>query len=160
MTAYCTKISHLKYNIVVSHHHFRGIIINKFNQGQPRLKYLFQAVQTQTTTAYCRILPTLDNHVRDIIFRQFRHKQRQLIVEYYLHSTCTFLVSSSGSSDTNHDRFLYRIPPTLDHHVRDIIFRWFRHKQRQLIAEYYLHWTTTFEISSSGSSDTNHDSLL
>ena len=27
-------------------------------------------------------------------------------------------------------------------------------------AEYYLHWTTTFEISFSGSSDTNHDSLL
>jgi hypothetical protein len=34
------------------------------------------------------------------------------------------------------------------------------HKPRQLIVEYYLHWTTTFEISSSGSSDTNYDSLL
>jgi hypothetical protein len=31
---------------------------------------------------------------------------------------------------------------------------------KQLIVEYYLHWTTTFEISFSGSSDTNHDSLL
>ena len=31
---------------------------------------------------------------------------------------------------------------------------------RQLIIEYYLHWTTTFEISFSGSSDTNYDSLL
>ena len=29
-----------------------------------------------------------------------------------------------------------------------------------LIVEYYLHWTTTFEISFSGSSDTNRDSLL
>ena len=27
------------------------------------LRYLFQVVQTQTTTAYCRILPTLDHHV-------------------------------------------------------------------------------------------------
>ena len=36
----------------------------------------------------------------------------------------------------------------------------FRHKPPQLIVEYYLHWTTTFEISFSGSSDTNHDSLL
>ena len=38
--------------------------------------------------------------------------------------------------------------------------RQFRHKPRQLILEYYLHWTTTFEISFSGSSDTNHGSLL
>ena len=30
----------------------------------------------------------------------------------------------------------------------------------KLLVEYYLHWTTTFEISFSGSSDTNHDSLL
>ena len=36
----------------------------------------------------------------------------------------------------------------------------FKHKPRQLIVEYYLHWTTMFEISFSGSSDTNHDSLL
>ena len=27
------------------------------------LRYLFQAVQTQTTTVYCRILPILDHHV-------------------------------------------------------------------------------------------------
>ena len=27
------------------------------------MRYLFQVVQTQTTTAYCRILPTLDHHV-------------------------------------------------------------------------------------------------
>jgi hypothetical protein len=33
-------------------------------------------------------------------------------------------------------------------------------KPRKLIAEYYLHWTTTFEISFAGSSDTDHDSLL
>jgi hypothetical protein len=29
----------------------------------PRLRYLFQVVQTQTTTAYCKILPTLDSGV-------------------------------------------------------------------------------------------------
>ena len=40
------------------------------------------------------------------------------------------------------------------------ILRYFKHKPRQLIVEYYLHWTTTFEISFSGSSHTNHDSLL
>ena len=33
-------------------------------------------------------------------------------------------------------------------------------KPRQLIVEYYVHWTTMFETSFSGSSDTNHDSLL
>jgi hypothetical protein len=32
------------------------------------LRYLLQVVQTQTTTAYCRILPTLDHHVWDHIF--------------------------------------------------------------------------------------------
>ena len=31
---------------------------------------------------------------------------------------------------------------------------------RQLVAEYYLHWTTMFEISFLGSSDTNHGSLF
>jgi hypothetical protein len=55
---------------------------------------------------YCRILPTLEQHVWDIF---------------------------SGSSDTNHDSLL----------------------------EYYnklsiINWTTTFEISFSDSSDTNH----
>ena len=34
-----------------------------FYTEQPRLRYLFQVVQTQTTAAYCRILPTLDHHV-------------------------------------------------------------------------------------------------
>ena len=29
----------------------------------PRLRYLFQVVQTQTMPAYCRILPTLDHYV-------------------------------------------------------------------------------------------------
>ena len=29
----------------------------------PRLRYIFQVVQTQTTTAYCGMLPTLDHHV-------------------------------------------------------------------------------------------------
>ena len=44
-------------------------------------------------------------------------------------------------------------------HLR-YLFNWFRYKQRQLIAECYLHWTTTFEISFPRSSDTNHNSLL
>ena len=35
-----------------------------------------------------------------------------------------------------------------------------RHKPRQLIVESCLHWTNTFVIYFSGSSDTNHDSLL
>jgi hypothetical protein len=70
------------------------------------LRYLFQVVHTQTTAAYCRILPTLDHHVWDIFFRQFRHRPRQLIVEYYLHWTTTFEISFSGSSDTNHDNLL------------------------------------------------------
>ena len=47
--------------------------------GPSRLRYIFQVVQTQTTTAYCRILPALDHHVWDIF---------------------------SGSSDTNHDSLL------------------------------------------------------
>jgi hypothetical protein len=35
--------------------------------GPSRLRYLFQVVQTQTTTAYCRILPTLDPYVVDTV---------------------------------------------------------------------------------------------
>ena len=48
---------------------------------------------------------------------KFRHKPRQLIVEYYLHWTTTFEISFSGSSDTNHSNVYCRILPTLDHHV-------------------------------------------
>jgi hypothetical protein len=46
-------------------------------------------------------------------------------------------------------------------HSTDNHFWQFRHNPRQLIVElYYLHCTTTFEIYFSGSSDTNHDSLI
>jgi hypothetical protein len=116
----------------------------------------------------------------------FRHKLRQLIEEYYLHWTTTFEISFLCGSDTNYDSLLknttytgpprlrylfhvvqtqtttayWRILPTLDHHVWDIFFMWFRHKLRQLIEEYYLHWTTTFEISFLCGSDTNHSRLL
>jgi hypothetical protein len=45
-------------------------------------------------------------------------------------------------------------------YVWDIFFRYLRNKPRQLIVEYYLHWIIMFEIFFSGSSDTNHDSLL
>jgi hypothetical protein len=37
---------------------------------------------------------------------------------------------------------------------RSGMIRKFRHKPRQFIVEYYLHWTTMFEISFSGSSET------
>ena len=44
--------------------HTVRIILHTLVITPPRLKlYLFQVVQTQTTTAYCRILPTLDHHV-------------------------------------------------------------------------------------------------
>ena len=56
------------------------------------IEIFFQVVQTQTTTAYCRILPTLDHHVSDI----FQVVQTQTTTAY-----C-------------------RILPTLDHHVSDI----------------------------------------
>ena len=39
-------------------------------------------------------------------------------------------------------------------------FEIFTHKPRQFIVECYLHWTTTFEISFSGSSDAKYDVLL
>ena len=32
------------------------------------MKYLFQVVHTQTTTVFCRILPTMDHHVSDAFF--------------------------------------------------------------------------------------------
>ena len=53
----------------------------------------FQVVQTQTTTAYCRILPTLDHHVWDTFFRYFKHKPQQLIVQCYLHWSAQFRYS-------------------------------------------------------------------
>jgi hypothetical protein len=69
--------------------------------GPPRLRSLFQAVQTQTTV--------------------------EIIVEYHLHWTTTFEISFSGSSDTSHARQLiacsykllipYQLIPTLDHEV-------------------------------------------
>ena len=54
-----------------------------YTSTPPRLRYLFQVVQTQTTTAYCRISPILA-----------------------IHWTTTFEISFSGSSDTNHDSLL------------------------------------------------------
>jgi hypothetical protein len=139
-----------------------SLLKNTTYTGPPRLRYLFYVVQTQTTTAYWRILPTLDHHVWDIFFMWFRHKLRQLIEEYYLHWTTTFEISFLCGSDTNYDSLLknttytgpprlrylfhvvqtqtttayWRILPTLDHHVWDIFFMWFRHKLRQLIEEY------------------------
>ena len=99
----------------------------------------------------------------------------------------TFVISFSGSSDTNNDsllqntsyigsprlRYLFQVFQT---QTRQLIVAYYLHwntmprlryllqvfqtQTRQLIVEYYLHWTTTFEISFSGSSDTNHSSLL
>jgi hypothetical protein len=50
------------------------------------------------------LVSTEYTHVSDV--RSFRHKPRQLIVEYYVHLTPTFEISFSGSSDTNNDRLL------------------------------------------------------
>jgi hypothetical protein len=79
-----------------------------------------------------------------------------------MHWTATFEISSSGSSDTNHARLIveYIYLHCMEHHVWEISFKQFRHKPRELIVDYYLHWTTTFEISFSGSSDTNHGNLV
>ena len=56
------------------------------------------------------LLPVVDTSAFHQLksFRHFRHKPRQLIVEYYLHWTPR-LRYFSGSSDTNHDSLLYRI---------------------------------------------------
>ena len=93
-------------NLLCSDTNHDSLLSNTTYTGPPRLRYLFQVVQTQTmaaycriylhwttmfeiffqvvqtqtTTAYCRILPTLDHHVSDIF---------------------------SGSSDTNHVSLLY-----------------------------------------------------
>ena len=37
---------------------YGSLLYNTTPTGPPRLRYLFQVVKTQTTTAYCRILPT------------------------------------------------------------------------------------------------------
>ena len=65
------------------------ILWNTTYTGPPRLRYLCQVVQTQTTIAYRRILSALDPHIWDIFFKYSRHKSWQLIVEYYLHWTTT-----------------------------------------------------------------------
>ena len=51
--------------------------------------FAWYIVQTQITAAFCRIQPTLNHHVWEI-FRQFKHKPRQLIVQFHLHWTTTF----------------------------------------------------------------------
>ena len=92
---------------------------------------------------------------------------------------------SSCSSDTNHDNLLlnttYSRPPSLRYRFRQsdtnhdsllqnttctrpprlrFPFQVVQTQTHQLIVEYYLHQATTFEISFSGSSETNHYSLL
>jgi hypothetical protein len=93
---------------------------------------------SQTMAAYCTILPTMDPppHVWDIFFRLFRHKPRQLIVEYCLHwhTGPTRLRSFFHVVQTQTTTAYCRILPIhWDHHVWDIFFRYFRHKPRQLI---------------------------
>ena len=46
-----------------------SLLKNTTYTGPPRLRHLFQVVQTQITAAYWRILPTLNPHVWDIFFR-------------------------------------------------------------------------------------------
>ena len=54
-------------------------ILPTLESGPPRLRYLFQVVQTQDMTTYCRILPTLNHHVWDIFFQAV---QTQTTVAY------------------------------------------------------------------------------
>jgi hypothetical protein len=68
-------------------------------------RYLFQAVQKQTTAAYCRILPTLDHHVWDlflVVQKQTTTAYCRILPTMDLHVWDIF----SGSSDTNHDSLL------------------------------------------------------
>ena len=71
----------------------------------------------------------------------------------------SFVIYFLGNSDTNYDSLLKNITYTGPPRLRWVFFRLFRHKPGQVIVEYYLHWITTFEISFSGSSDTNRGSL-
>jgi hypothetical protein len=104
-----------------------SLLKNTTYTGPPRLRYLFHVVQTQTTTVYCRILPTLDHHVWDIFFMWFRQNydsllknttytgpprfrylfyvvQTQTTAAYYSHriTTWKYIVHSSDYSGTNH----------------------------------------------------------
>ena len=102
-------------------------------------RIILYVVQTQTTTAYCRILPIHSGPPRlRYLFQVVQTKPRQLNEEYYLHWTTTFEISFSGSSNTNHDSLLlnttYTRPPRLRY-----LFQVVQTKPRQLNEEYYLH---------------------
>ena len=75
-------------------------------------------------------------------YRQIKNKGRHIVSHQ---PTVHQLLNESGGSDFGLPKLVRSISGSLP---------------QQLIVEYYLHWTTTFEIYFSGSSDTNHDSLL
>lgn len=119
-----------------------------------RLRYLFQKVHAQTTTAFYRILPKLHHHVWEL----FQVVQRRLIVQYYLHWTNTFEVVFRQFR-LKQRQLYYGILPTLDDHVWDL-FHVVQTKTRRLIVEYYLQMAITFEISFSHSLVTNENYLI
>ena len=92
-------------------------LLNTIYTGPPHLRGLFQVVQTQTTTAYCRILPTLDHRV--CLRYVFQVLQTQTTTTY-----CRIL----GSILCHHNEDIFtefkiqttaaycRILPTLGHH--------------------------------------------
>jgi hypothetical protein len=83
--------------------------------------FLFQVVQTQTTTAYCRILPTLDPKFEIYFSDSSDTNSRQLIVEYYLHWTPSlrYLFQVVQTQTTT---AYCRTLPLLDHHAFEIYF--------------------------------------
>ena len=65
-----------------------------------------------------------------------------LIVAYVLYApaiSTTLISPLLFVSDTT--AYCRILPSTLNHHIWDTLFKLFRHKPLQLIAEYYLHWT-------------------
>ena len=99
-------------------------------------------------------------HVHSYIFPLVSKRGHEDVGKFY--KTLLWFVSelpdkciSYRSPAEPEDRFqaaYCRILPTLDHYVWESF--------RQLMVEHYLHWTTTFGISFSGSSHTNHGSSL
>ena len=65
---FLTKVAKLNHCIVIafsgsSETNHDNFIVEYFLYWRPHLNNLFRVVQKQTTTAYCRILPTLDYQV-------------------------------------------------------------------------------------------------
>ena len=57
------KVCNCSFEIIIVTAHVQGLLLNITDAGPQCLRNRFQVVKTQTTTAYCRILLTLDQHV-------------------------------------------------------------------------------------------------